>query len=123
MTDPRSPGVVQRSACGNLDRKSRKDQATCRGTQCGFAEHAGSNAARNIASRADWATVERPDADAIAWNAGTGPQAGVFDVPGLPPRAACVPFWGYTVSPRASMATKPAIRLARVSARLAVPMR
>jgi len=56
------------SSCGNVDKHSRKDQATFECTCCGFAEHADRNAARNIASRGvvDWAAVKRPNADAIA---------------------------------------------------------
>ncbi len=63
--DPRHTSQ-QCSACGNTDKHSRKDQASYECTRCGFAEHADTNAASNIATRAiaDWAAVKRPNADA-----------------------------------------------------------
>jgi len=53
------------SSCGNIDKRSRKDQASFECTCCGFAEHADTNAAQNIATRAamGWAAVKRPYAD------------------------------------------------------------
>jgi IS605 OrfB family transposase len=53
------------SACGVIDKASRKDQATYECTCCGFAEHADRNAANNIALRGvvGWAAVKRPHAD------------------------------------------------------------
>ncbi len=52
------------SACGNVDRANRPDQATFCCRSCGFAEHADWNAARNIAARgeASWAVVNQPHA-------------------------------------------------------------
>ena len=56
------------SACGVIDKASRKDQATYECTCCGFAEHADRNAANNIAARGvvGWAAVKRPHADTAA---------------------------------------------------------
>jgi putative transposase len=50
------------SACGAVDKKSRRNQAEYQCTSCGFVEHADVNAAINIASRAagDWAAVNQP---------------------------------------------------------------
>ena len=58
----------QCSTCGNIDKHSRKDQASYECIRCGFAEHADTNAARNIALRGEarWAAVKRPNADANA---------------------------------------------------------
>lgn len=52
------------SACGHVDRKNRPNQATFCCVSCGFAEHADTNAARNIAVRGatGWAAVSPPDA-------------------------------------------------------------
>ena len=65
--DPRHTSQ-QCSVCSNIDKHSRKDQASFECTCCGFAEHADRNAAQNIARRgeAGWAAVKRPNADAIA---------------------------------------------------------
>jgi IS605 OrfB family transposase len=53
------------SSCGQIDKRSRTDQATFECTRCGFAEHADRNAAQNIANRGatGWAAVKRPHAD------------------------------------------------------------
>ena len=58
--DDKAPGRVERinpaftsqccSACGHVDRKSRKSQAVFRCTACGYACNADLNAARNIAA-------------------------------------------------------------------------
>ena len=55
----------QCSSCANIDKHSRTDEATFECTRCGFAEHADTNAAQNIATRAamGWAAVKRPHAD------------------------------------------------------------
>ncbi len=52
----------RRSACGAVDKKSRRNQAKYQCTSCDFVEHADVNAAINIASRAagDWAAVNQP---------------------------------------------------------------
>lgn len=51
-------------ACGNVDRKSRIDQATYNCCACGVVAHADVNAALNIAGRAaqGWAEVRQPHA-------------------------------------------------------------
>jgi IS605 OrfB family transposase len=67
------------SACRNVDRANRIDQAsfTCR--RCGFAEHADVNAAKNLAVRG-WAAVNQPYAEArlaaseLASAASSGPS-------------------------------------------------
>ena len=51
-------------ACGNVDRKSRVDQATYKCCACGIVVHADVNAALNIAERGakGWAEVIQPHA-------------------------------------------------------------
>ena len=51
-------------ACGNVDKKSRVDQATYNCCACGVVAHADVNAALNIADRGaqGWADVRQPQA-------------------------------------------------------------
>ncbi|MEU0877940.1 transposase [Lentzea sp. NPDC005914] len=54
----------QCSNCGEIDKKSRRSQASYICGRCGFVGHADHNAARNIATRgvASWGDVMRPNA-------------------------------------------------------------